>query len=61
MTEILQRKQELQLLHYYKYLPLSLMGAEDKRDIMHCAMYEINCETMTSSVVEQTVTEAEGR
>ena len=37
------------------------MAVGGKRDIIHCAMYEINYGTMTSSVVEQTATEVENK
>lgn len=37
------------------------MAAGGQRGLVYCAMYEINDGSMTSSVVEQTVTEVENK
>lgn len=37
------------------------MAVGGKRDIIHCAMYEMNYGSMTSSLAEQTVTEVENK
>lgn len=44
-----------------KCLSFSFVAVEDKRDVIHCAVHEINDETVTSSAVEQIVTEMENK
>lgn len=54
------------MLQYYEVSPslppsLPLMAVGGKRDIIRCAVYEINYGTMTSSGVEQTASEVENK
>ena len=50
------------MLHYYTVSPsLSITAVGGEKDIIHCAMYEINYETMTSFVVEKTAKEVENK